>query len=94
MTVRDTYNASVVTAVTKRIATLQGAANTAQESINAVGVNVGANPQLGCSDSQIAAIKAANVQYQVTKAKAGHDEHAAIQVAKDLLRSQGDFAPA
>lgn len=68
-------------------------ANTAQEAINAVGVNAGANPQLGCSNSQIVAIKNANTAYQVAKAKAGHDEQVAIDNARATLQATGDVNP-
>lgn len=49
------------------------------------------------SDTQrgdIAAIKAANVAYQVTKAKAGHDEQVAIGNARATLQATGDVGAA
>jgi hypothetical protein len=72
----------------------QAAALACQESINAGGVNIGANPMLGVTAAHDATIRAAAVTYQQAKLAAYAAQQATIQVAKDLLRSQNDFGPA
>jgi len=49
MGARETYFASVASAEKTKLATLQTAATTEQETINAVGVNAGKPPAFGYS---------------------------------------------
>lgn len=93
MTVRDTYQASVKTASVAKVASNVVNANTHQESINAVGVNIGANPQLGVTAAHQATIMTANETYNANKQNAEMVKQVAIQAAKDILR-QTDTAPA
>jgi hypothetical protein len=94
LTVRDTYQASVVVAEAAKLATLQKAAMTQQEAINAVGVNIGANPMLGVTAAHDTIIKAANVTQQATAQKAEHDKQVAINNARSVLQAVGDVGPA
>ena len=94
MTSRDTYNTTVLNAGTTKTASLTNNQLVHQEAINAVGVNVGTNPQLGCSNSQIASIKAAAKAKIVADTLAEMTKQVTINVAKDTLRDSGDKAPA
>jgi hypothetical protein len=93
MTVRSVFEAAVITANVARTATLQTAANTLQEAINAVGDNAGANPQLGVTAAHDTTIRAANVTAQATAQKASHDHQMAITQAKAVMRAAGNFDP-
>ena len=90
MTARTTFDASVKSAESSKLATLMVAANTHQEAINAVGVNIGANPMLGVTAAHDAIIKAANVTLQTTAQKAEHDKQVAINNARATLQATGD----
>lgn len=65
----------------------------AQTSINAVGVDAGANPQLGASDSQIAAVKAANLAKFKALSDVERAKQSARDAAREALRAAGDFGP-
>lgn len=99
MSARSTFEAVVApsavpgSAANVRVATNQTNALTAQESINAVGVNIGANPAFGVTAAHDATIRAANATYQVARATACATEQSTIQVAKDVLRNSGDVGP-
>jgi hypothetical protein len=75
------------------VASNQSNTLTAQESINAVGVNIGANPMLGVTAAHDATIRAANVTYQQAKQTATVVEQAALDVALATLRNTGDVGP-
>jgi hypothetical protein len=67
VTNRSTYESSVAGSNTTLINSNQANALTAQESINAVGVNIGAHPSFGLTAGHDATVRAANVTYQVAK---------------------------
>jgi hypothetical protein len=91
LTARSVYEATLKTAPATRIATLETAATTLQEAINAAGVNAGKNPANGVSLADAATIKTAAQTYQATQATAVMTEQSTIAVAKNTLRSTGDF---
>jgi hypothetical protein len=93
MGARETYQTSVNNAEAAKIASNVTNANTAQESINAVGVNIGANPALGVTAAHDATIRAANVTYREALLTAEKTKQATIQVANDVLRNTGDDIP-
>jgi hypothetical protein len=66
----------------------------AQEAINAAGANGGTSLAFGVSAANDAKIRAANVALQVAQQAAQVAKAASEQVAKDTLRSTGDYAPA
>lgn len=93
MTSRDTYNASVVTAIVAKIASNAANATTAQETIAASGVNVGYTIQTGNFANLDSATRNANAAYAATRLKAEMVKQVAIQAAKDTLRATGDVHP-
>ena len=95
MTNRSTFESDCRTAEKAKAATIQTAVNTAQESINAVGVNIGTNPMLGVTASHDATIRAANVTYLQTALKAEHDRQQTVSNSRaSNLQANGDNGPA
>ena len=94
MTNRSTYEADCKTAESTKLATLQTAANTEQESINAVGVNAGKPPAFGYSLADALTIKNASATYQTTARKAEHDKQQTISNSRAKnLQANGDVGP-
>ena len=93
MTSRDTYNSSVKSAVAAKTATITANQTTAQETINANGVNVGYTLQTGNYANFAAGVKAANQAKRDADFAAEQTKQAAIMVARDTLRDSGDKAP-
>jgi hypothetical protein len=93
MTARTTFEAAALAANVTKTATLATLTNTTQEAVNAVGVNIGANPMLGVSAAHDLTIRAANVTAQATAQKASHDAQMAVTNAKATLRATGDVWP-
>jgi hypothetical protein len=54
---------------------------------------IGANPMLGVTAAHDLTIRQANATYIAAKQTAASTQQATIQVAKDLLASQGDTGP-
>jgi hypothetical protein len=93
MGARETYQSSVASAEATKLATLQKATLTAQESINAVGVNAGKNPMLGVALADDATIRAANKTLQASQLSAEATKQTSINSARSILQ-QTDTAPA
>ena len=94
MTARDTYVAAVVSANLTKAATNVANSNTAQETINASGVNAGNPTGRGAGSAVMTATANANAALAAARVLAEHNKQVAIQAAKDTLRSTGDTAPA
>lgn len=91
---RDSYNSSVASANSGKTATVTTAQATAQETVNAAGVNVGYTLQTGNYPNFAAAVKAANTARANTVFAAEQTKQAARDAARDALRAGGDFGPA
>jgi hypothetical protein len=89
---RDTYNASIASAEATARATIATAAITFQEAVNAVGDNVGANPQLGATATTIGKIATAQAAYVASCNAANATANATKDAAKATLRATGDVA--
>lgn len=94
MTARDTYNASVATALATKVASNTNNTLTAQETINVTGVNAGLNPARGASAAFDAAVRTSNATLYAARKVAEMTKQVAIQAAKDTLRATGDSHPA
>ncbi len=94
MTIRDTYNTSVVAATAAKVPTKAANANAHQETIAASGKNVGYNNATGNFANFDAATRNANATYAAAQLNAEMIKQIAIQAAKDTLRATGDLAPA
>jgi hypothetical protein len=94
MTARDTYQASVQSAVTKQIASINSAHTVFQETVNASGVNVGYTLQSGNYGNFAAAVKNANTARIAALQAAEHAKQVAINAARDTLKNSGDNGPA
>ena len=93
MTSRDTLIVTVKAALITKVAAVNAAATVAQETINAVGVNTGANPQRGATASQINTTNSANAAYAAALQNAEMVKQMAITQAKATLRATGDLGP-
>jgi hypothetical protein len=93
MTARDTYNSSVTAAAVTKQVTTSANELTRQEAINAIGVNVGANPQFGATAAQIVTIKAAAQARRDADFAAEQARQAAVDRAREALRATGDLGP-
>jgi hypothetical protein len=93
MTVRTVLEAAITASNVTKTATLATLTNTTQEALNAVGVNIGANPQFGVTAAHDTTIRAANVTAQATAQKASRDQQMTITQAKAVARAAGDFFP-
>jgi hypothetical protein len=89
----QTYQASVNSATTTRVASNQANALTAEESIAAQTVNAGNPSGRGVSQSADTQIRAANAAYVAAKQTACMLEQVAINNARSILQ-QTDTAPA
>lgn len=94
MTARDTYQTTVKATGPTKTATITANQTTAQETINANGVNVGYTTQSGNYANFATGVKNANQAKRDADFKAEHDRQVAINVARDTLRDSGDKAPA
>ena len=95
MTARDTYQTTVKSAGSSKIATLTANQAAQQETINASGANVGYHPGSSSSSASYeAAVKAANIAKWNADFAAEHAKQVAINAARDTLRATGDTAPA
>jgi hypothetical protein len=90
---RSVYEQSVANAQAPLVASNNSASLSAQESINAVGVNIGANTALGVTAAHDLTIRQANAAYIAAKQAAASTQMQTIQTARDLLASQGDTGP-
>ena len=90
--VRTTYNSTVSSAESAKASTIATAELTRQEAINAVSCNVGTNLAFGASNSQIAAVKAANLAKLASLNLAEQTKQASLAVARDTLRNAGTDA--
>jgi hypothetical protein len=93
MSNRDTYAVSVKAAAPVKTATLTTNQTTAQETINASGVNVGYTLQSGNYANLASAVKSANQAKRDADFTAEQTKQAALMVARDTLRDTGDRAP-
>jgi acetaldehyde dehydrogenase (acetylating) len=93
MTARTTFEGSVATVGPTKINSVNAAELVRQEAINAVGVNVGANMQLGASNSQIASVKAAIAAKLASQDAADRAAQATYDAARQTLRATGDTGP-
>jgi hypothetical protein len=93
MSSRDTYAASVKTAVVTQVAAVTTAETARQETITAAGCNIGYTTQSGNYANFAAAVKAANATKLAALTAAEVAKQAAVAVARDALRTAGDFAP-
>lgn len=89
MTARDTYQSSVKSAASAKTATLTANQATAQETINANGVNVGYNLQTGNYANLATAVKNANIAKWNADFAAEQTKQASIAAARDTLRNAG-----
>lgn len=94
MTARTTYEASCVTANSTVVANHISTTNTAQESINAAGVNAGKPLARGVAAADDVTIRNANKTYLYSRMLNEMAKQVSIQSAKDTLRATGDSAPA
>ena len=94
MTSRDTYTASVATAIVTKAATLFANLLTQQETINQSGCNVGYHPGSSSSSATYdAAVKLAVQVKRDADFAAEQTKQASIAAARDTLRATGDLAP-
>jgi hypothetical protein len=93
MTARTTFEAAVLATGNVQIAAVAAAELTRQETVNVVGVNAGANPMLGATNSQIATINAANAAKAAAVLAAEVAKQASLAAARNTLRSSGDTGP-
>ena len=91
MTARDTFNASVASAQKTANATEQNNVQTAQVTIDAANTVVGYNLQTGNNANLIAATKKANAALTAARTAEEQAKQASITVARDALRSSGDY---
>ena len=95
MTNRSQFESDCRSAEKAKAATIQTAVNTQQESINAVGVNIGANPMLGVTAAHDATIRAANATFQGTALTAEHLKQVTITNSRaSNLQNNGDTGAA
>jgi hypothetical protein len=90
---RDTFTASVKTAVAAEVATKLTNAGTQQETINQSGVNVGYTLQSGNYANLKTAVDNARKAKFAADVAAEAAKNASIMVARDTLRATGDLAP-
>lgn len=93
MTARDTYNNSVKTAAATQAGTIAVAQTTFQTTIDASKSVVGYTLQNGNFANLQIATSNAITALQASRLSAEMAKQAAIQVARDTLRSTGDVAP-
>ena len=93
MSNRDTYNASVKNAGPAKTATITMNQTVFQETINAMGVNVGYTTQAGNYANFATAVKNANMAKIAADNAAEATRQASIAAARDTLRGTGDLAP-
>ena len=96
MTARDTYTASVKSALATAVAAKVSNAVVAQTTRDASGCNLGI--LVATNSTNFAAFdtatRNANAAYYAAQILAEHNKQIAIQNAKDILRGTGDLAPA
>jgi hypothetical protein len=93
MSNRDTFNASVKTAVVVKVATDLTNTVVQQTTINAKCADVGYNLQTGNYANLAAAVASANKAAVAAGLLAEMTKQMAIHAAKDTLRSTGDLGP-
>jgi hypothetical protein len=90
---RDTFNASVKTAVATKIASDVSNEIARQETINQSGVNAGYNLQTGNYANLLAAHISARKAKLAADYAAEQAKQASLAAARDTLRATGDLAP-